>query len=111
MGLRSVFKDAMVKMLEAAGEDALWQPFDGPAVPIKITIDFDVLLQPVGAEAQTWHQGTVITTARSYLGRVPRASPGGASGKDADFFEFEGVQYMVLEILKNDGIEVKVQVK
>jgi len=102
MGLRSVFIEAFPGILDDAGEDSAFTPTLGDPIPsIKILIDFDVILQPSGIEPQTWIKGTVITAALSLFENTPRRG---------DIFTYAEVDYTVQSIIKNDGIEIQMQV-
>jgi len=102
MGLREVFIEAFPGVLDDAGEDASFTPTVGDSIPaIKILIDFDVLLQPSGVDPQTWIKGTVISTALSLFEATPRRG---------DYFTYDAVDYTIQSIIKNDGIEIQMQV-
>ena len=101
MGLRGVFTAALPGIFAAAGEDAVFTPAAGDAVACKIFIDFNVLLQPAGVEAQTWERGTTIEVLLSVLGREPDRG---------EIFTYDSIDYAVRAILENDGLTVKMTV-
>jgi len=98
MGLRATFAAALPDIFDAAGEDAIFTPAAGAVIPCKIFIDFSVLLQPAGVEAQVWERGTTIEALLSVLGREP---------KRGETFELEMIEYTVKSVLENDGLTVK----
>ncbi|MDP2366367.1 MAG: hypothetical protein Q8M94_21650, partial [Ignavibacteria bacterium] len=101
MGIRAVFAEALPDIFEAAGEDAIYTPVGGPAIPCKIFIEFDVLLQPTGTDTQVWEQGTTIEALLSVLGSEPLR---GAE------FSYDDITYTVRSVVKNDGLTVKLVV-
>ena len=112
MGLRAVFADALPGIFSAAGEDAIFTPAAGDAVSCMVFIDFNVMLQPGGGEAQVWQQGTTIEALLSEIGRVPNRGemitvyPDAASRSAGT----DGTEYTVQAILENDGLTVKMAV-
>ncbi len=101
MGLRAVFADALPDMFDAAGEDAVFTPEAGAAIPCKVFPEFNVQLQPAGADAQVWQRGTTIEALLSVLGREPNRG---------ETFTMDGIVYTVQAPLENDGLTVKVVV-
>ena len=112
MGLRGIFAEALPDIFEAAGEPAVFTPAVGDSIPCMIFIDFSVLLQPAGAEAQVWDRGTTIEALLSEIGREPNR------GEMVTVFPDEisrsaginGTTYTVQAILENDGLTVKMVV-
>jgi hypothetical protein len=98
MGIRAVFAAADAIFMPLIGEDAVFTPAAGAAIPCKIFIDFSVLLQPAGVEAHIWERGTTIEALLSEIGREP---------KRGETFEYDSVVYTVKSILENDGLTVK----
>jgi hypothetical protein len=101
MGLRAVFSDALPGIFEAAGEDALFAPAAGNAIPCHVFIDFNVKLQPGGTTGQIVIRGTTIEALLSEIGREPNRN---------ETFTLDGVVYTVKSPLENDGLTVKVVV-
>jgi hypothetical protein len=101
MGLRAVFAAALPDIFDAAGEDAVFTPAAGAAIPCKIFIEFDVALQPEGTTAQVWEQGTTIEALISEITRAP------ARGET---FTYDSVVYTMKAVISNDGLTVKVAV-
>lgn len=112
MGLRALFAAALPKIFSAAGETAVFTPAAGDPVSCMVFIDFNVMLQPSGAEVQVWQQGTTIEALLSEIGREPNR------GETFTVYPDEenrtagtgGTVYTVQEILQNDGLYVKVVV-
>lgn len=111
MGLRAVFAEALPGIFNAAGEDAVFTPAAGAAVPCKVFIDFDVQLQPAGSEAQVWQRGTTI---EALLADPRTGGTGVAIGREparGETFTLAipaaGTVYTVDAILQNDGLSVK----
>lgn len=98
MGLRAVFAAALPGIFAAAGEEALFTPASGAAIPCMVFIDFNAMLQPSGIEAQVWQRGTTIEALLSDLGREPNRG---------EIFTVDGAAYAVQAILENDGLTVK----
>ena len=98
MGLRSVFREALPDIFTAAGEDAVYHPLTGDPVDCKIFIEFNVQLQPSGAEMQIWERGTTIEALLSVIGDEP---------KKGSHFVYEDESYYVRVIAENDGMTVK----
>ena len=105
MGLRAVFADALPGIFSAAGEDAIFTPAAGDAVSCMVFIDFNVMLQPGGGEAQVWQQGTTIEALLSEIGRAPNRGE-----KFTLDIPEDGTEYTVQAILENDGLTVKMAV-
>lgn len=101
MGLRTVFGEALSDIFEAAAETAVFTPATGSPVDCQVEIDFDVSLQPAGAEAQVWQQGTTIEALLSAIGREPNRG---------ETFTVDGTVYTVQAILANNKLTVKVVV-
>ena len=105
MGLRGVFAAALPGIFEAAGEDAVFTPATGDPVSCQVFIDFSVMLQPAGVEAQVWERGTTIEALLSVIGREPNRG---------ETFTLDipaaGTIYTVQAPLENDGLTVKVVV-
>jgi len=101
MGLRAVFAATLPGIFEAAGEDAVFTPATGDPIPCHIFIDFSVELQPNGALAQVWEQGTVIEALLSEILREPNRG---------ETFIYDSTDYTVKAVLNNDGLTVKVVV-
>lgn len=98
MGLRAVFADALPGIFDAAGEDAVFTPTTGAPIPCKVFIDFSVMLQPSGVEAQAWERGTTIEALLSVIGREPNRG---------ETFTVDSIVYTVKAILEDDGLTVK----
>jgi hypothetical protein len=98
MGLRAVFAAALPGIFDAAGEDAVFTPATGDPIPCKVFIDFNVMLQPAGTEAQVWELGTKIEALLSVIGREPNRG---------ETFTVDLVVYTVKAILEDDGLTVK----
>ncbi len=100
MGLRAVFAAALPGIFDAAGEDAVFTPATGAAIPCKVFIDFNVMLQPAGVETQVWQRGTTIEALLSVIGCEPNRG---------ETFTMDGTAYTytVQAILENDGLTVK----
>jgi hypothetical protein len=105
MGLRAVFAAALPGIFDAAGEDAVFTPATGAAIPCKVFIDFNVMLQPAGVETQVWQRGTTIEALLSVIGREPDRGETFTLDIPAD-----DTIYTVQAILENDGLTVKVVV-
>ena len=113
MGLRGIFAEALPDIFEAAAEAAVFTPAVGDAIPCMVFIEFNVMLQPSGAEAQIWQRGTTIEALLSEIGREPDR------GETFTVFPDEisrsaginGTAYAVQAILENDGLTVKMVVK
>ncbi len=101
MGLRAVFAAALPGIFDAAGEDAVFTPATGDPIICKVFIDFNIMLQPSGMEAQAWERGTTIEALLSVLGREPNRG---------EIFTVDFISYTVKAILQNDGLTVKVVV-
>jgi len=102
MGLRSVFAEALPGIFEAAGEKAIFTPATGDPIDCHVFIEFNVMLQPAGIEAQVWERGTTIEALLSEIGREPNRG---------EIFEIDDVEYSVQVPLENDGLTVKMVVK
>lgn len=101
MGLRAVFAGALPGIFTAAGEAAVFTPATGDPIPCFVFIDFNVMLQPSGMEAQVWETGTTIEALLSDIGREPDRG---------ETFTVDGVVYTVKAIATNDGLTVKMVV-
>jgi hypothetical protein len=102
MGHRDVFTAADAVFMPIMGEAAIYTPSGGAAVACYVFIDFNVMLQPSGVDAQVWEQGTTIKALLSDITNEPNRG---------DVFVVDGVTYTVQAILENDGLAVKVVVK
>jgi hypothetical protein len=102
MGLRAVFAAALPGIFDAAGEDAVFTPATGDPIPCKVFIDFNVMLQPGGVEAQVWEQGTTIEALLSVLGREPNRGETFTLDIPTD-----DTTYTVQAIIEDDGLTVK----
>lgn len=100
ISLEDVTAAGITTMFDHA-ESATFNPASGDPISCMVFIDFDVELQPVGFDAQTWQQGTVIEALLSELGREPNRD---------ETFTVHGKTYKVNAVLENDGLTVKVQV-
>ncbi len=101
MDLRALLIDVAAKAVDVAGSVVTYKPVVGDEREFKAIVEFDVLLQPGGVDAQTWPTGTVITTAWKFILQVPRKG---------DVFEMGAEQFTVTQLLLNDGYRVRVQV-
>lgn len=101
MGLRSDMQEAISDGFADMGEDATFIPATGSVVVCKVLIDFNVLLQPSGMDAQVWERGTKIEALLADLGREPNRG---------EIFTVDGIAYTVQGIIENDGITVKMVV-
>lgn len=102
MSLRTDLAAALPDLFDAA-DDALFTPASGPAVACKVFVEFDVLLQPGGMDAQIVGTGTTIEAlptddAGIGIGRAPVRG---------ETFTLDGVVYTVQTILEDDGLTVK----
>lgn len=102
MGLRAIFAEALPDIFTEAGEDAVFTPSAGAAIPCHVFIDFNVQLQPAGVEVQVWQQGTTIEALLSEIGHEPNRG---------EIFILDipvaDTVYTVQAILENDGLTVK----
>jgi hypothetical protein len=98
MGLRAVFAGALPGIFTAAGEAAVFTPATGSPIPCFVFIDFNVMLQPSGMEAQVYEQGTAIEALLLDIGREPNRG---------ETFTVGGVVYTVKAPISNDGLTVK----
>ncbi|MCK9362131.1 MAG: hypothetical protein M0P74_00790 [Syntrophales bacterium] len=101
MGLRAVFAEALPDVFSEAGEEALFTPAIGAAIPCHVFIDFNVKLQPGGTTGQIFAQGTTIEALLSEIGREPNRD---------ETFTVDGIVYKVKSPLENDKLTVKVVV-
>ena len=102
MGHRDVFAAADAVFMPLMGEAAVFTPAAGAPVDCHVFIDFNVLLQPEGAEAQVWEQGTTIKARLTEIGGEP--------SRGETFTLAGGIVYTVKDVLENDGLTVKVVV-
>jgi hypothetical protein len=84
------------------GEEAIFTPSAGSPVACHVFIDFNVMLQPGGSEAQVWELGTTIKARLSEIGGEP--------SRGETFTLAGGVVYTIQAILENDGLTVKMVV-
>ena len=109
MGMQAVFAAAFPAFFAQAGEPAIFTPASGDPIYCQVFIDFAVMLQPGGAEAQIWQQGTTIEALLSEIGREPDR------GESFTVFSDEasrlagtgGTSYAVQAILESEGLFVK----
>lgn len=106
MGLRSTLAAALPDIFDAAGEDAVFTPAAGAAIPCKVFVEFNVMLQPAGVEVQVWQRGTTIEALLSEITREPNRGETFTLDIPSD-----GTVYTVQAILENDGLTVKAVVK
>jgi hypothetical protein len=108
MGMRAILKEFLPEMFDQIGEDATYTPSGGsPVVACKIFIDFDVMLQPSGMEAQVVQVGTMI---EALLLDDENIGIGTTEPSRGDKFTYDGTVYTVQAIEKNDGLTVKMVV-
>lgn len=118
MGLRGIFAEALPDIFEAAAEVALFTPAVGDAIPCMVFIDFNVELQPSGADAQVWQQGTTIEALLSSAIGIGIGDREPNRGETFTVFPdatsrtagINGTTYAVQAILENDGLTVKMVV-
>lgn len=79
--------------------DADYTPTGEAAVPCRIIINRDVLLQPTGMDAQVVEQGIIIEAILADIGQEPNRG---------DIFETDTETFTVQSIESNDGRVVKV---
>jgi len=99
MGIRSDIETGLAFFLAAKGESAIFTPATGDPIPCMVFIDFNVMLQPAGVEAQMWERGTTIEALISEIGREPT--------RGETFTLDGGIVYTVRAILESDGLTVK----
>lgn len=111
MGIRAVFAEALPDIFNEAGEDARFVPLSGNAKDCKIFIEFDVLLQPSGVEAQATEVGTTIEALLSDetlpVGDTTSLTQEPVRG---DTFVYDGTTYTVKAIISNDKMTIKMVV-
>lgn len=100
MSLRTDITEALPDLF-AEGEPAVFTPAVGESIACQVFIDFNVMLQPGGAEAQVWQRGTTIEALLTEIGREPNRG---------EIFTVDGTDYAVQAILENDDLTVKLVV-
>jgi hypothetical protein len=103
MGPDEEMKEGLLD-LYALGKDAVFTHSGGDPVDCKVFINFNVLLQPAGIEAQAWQRGTTIDALLSDASGI---GIGASEPSRDDTFTIAGVTYTVKSILENDGFSVK----
>lgn len=95
----SIFTQAAADMFNSPiGEDATFTPAGGAAVPCRVFVNRDVLLQPDGMNAQVVGRGTTIEAILSVIGGEPNRG---------DVFTVGAETFTVQSIERNDGIIVE----
>ncbi len=89
----------MPDIFDTAGEDAVFTPQDGSPVECKMFIDFDVALQPVGVQSETWEKGITIELLLSAIGQEPKRG-------DKVLYVDKGKTYTLITPLENDNLSV-----
>ena len=78
--------------------DAVFNPAVGPAVPCRVVLEKDVLLQPGAMTAQAYERATTIEAILADLGKEP------ARGET---FDIGAESFTVQYIDENDGLSVR----
>lgn len=95
----AIFTQAAADIFNSpVGEDAVYTPAGGTAVPCRIVVNRDVLLQPDGMNAQVIGRGTTIESILEDLGQEPNRG---------DVFTVGAETFTVGSIERNDGVTVE----
>jgi hypothetical protein len=83
----------------AVGEDATFTPAGGAAIPCRVILERNVLMQPTSLQAQVWERGTTIEAQLAEIINEPDRG---------DTFTVGTETFTVQSIEENDGLTVKV---
>lgn len=112
MGHRDVFTAADAAFMPLMGEEATFTPSGGAAVPCYVFIYFNVMLQPMGFDAQVTETGTTIRASLADLGRKPNRDETFTYTGPSLASLLHGTVFAVKAVLENeDGLTVTAVVK
>lgn len=82
----------------AVGVDATFTPSGGAAIPCRVILERNVLMQPSSMDVQVWERGTTIEAQLAEIINEPNRG---------DAFTIGTETFTVQSIEENDGITVK----
>lgn len=103
MGFQEKYATAASKLFNS-GDDALFNTLEGTAIPCKIFIEKNVMLQPAGLDSQVYEKGITIEALLSVIGREPLQT------ETFTYPAIDGDVYEVRTIIENDGVVITSQV-
>lgn len=98
------FANAVTDIFNSAvGADAVYTPVSGAAMPCRVLLERNVLMQPSSAEAQVYEHGTTIEAQLAEILAEPNRGATFLVNPDTDDAE----TFTVQTIDQNDGLTVK----